>query len=110
MVMGRSKRFKVAIITSEGSRRFGNNAPPPVNRRGRSVSSGANHKIKFSHNFDETKWSAVCMECPWNLESSFDELVEAVLSAEGHGKITKLVVDERYEELIKQQIREIRMH
>ena len=50
------------------------------------------------------------MECPWNLESSFDELVEAVLSAEGHGKITKLVVDERYEELIKQQIREIRMH
>ena len=110
MVMGRSKRFKVAIITSEGSRRFGNNAPPPVNRRGRSVSSGANHRIKFSHNFEEKYWSAVCMECPWNLESSFDELVEAVLSAEGHGKITKLVVDERYEELIKQQIREIRMH
>ena len=110
MVMGRSKRFKVAIITSEGSRRFGNNAPPPVNRRGRSVSSGANHRIKFSHNFDEKYWSAVCMECPWNLESSFDELVEAVLSAERHGKITKLVVDERYEELIKQQIREIRMH
>ena len=108
--MGRSKRFKVAIITSEGSRRFGNNAPPPVNRRGRSVSSGANHRIKFSHNFDEKYWSAVCMECPWNLESSFDELVEAVLSAERHGKITKLVVDERYEELIKQQIREIRMH
>ena len=108
--MGRSKRFKVAIITSEGSRRFGNNTPPPVNRRGRSVSSGANHRIKFSHNFEEKYWSAVCMECPWNLESSFDELVEAVLSAEGHGKITKLVVDERYEELIKQQIREIRMH
>ena len=108
--MGRSKRFKVAIITSEGSRRFGNNAPPPVNRRGRSVSSGANHRIKFSHNFEEKYWSAVCMECPWNLESSFDELVEAVLSAERHGKITKLVVDERYEELIKQQIREIRMH
>ena len=106
--MGRSKRFKVAIITSEGSRRFGNNAPPPVNRRGRSVSSGANHRIKFSHNFEEKYWSAVCMECPWNLESSFDELVEAVLSAEEHGKITKLVVDERYEELIKQQIREIR--
>ena len=108
--MGRSKRFKVAIITSEGSRRFGNNAPPPVNRRGRSVSSGPNHKIKFSHDVDEKNWSAVCMECPWNLESSFDELVEAVLSAEGHGKIAKLVVDERYEELIKQQIREIRMH
>ena len=106
--MGRSKRFKVAIITSEGSRRFGNNAPPPVNRRGRSVSSGANHRIKFSHNFEEKYWSAVSMECPWNLESSFDELVEAVLSAEEHGKITKLVVDERYEELIKQQIREIR--
>ena len=106
--MGRSKRFKVAIITSEGSRRFGNNAPPPVNRRGRSVSSGANHRIKFSHNFEEKYWSAVCMECPWNLESSFDELVEAVLSAEEHGKVTKLVVDERYEELIKQQIREIR--
>ena len=48
------------------------------------------------------------MECPWNLESSFDELVEAVLSAEEPGKVTKLVVDERYEELIKQQIREIR--
>ena len=106
--MGRSKRFKVAIFTSEGSRRFGNNAPPPVNRRGRSVSSGANHRIKFSHNFEEKYWSAVCMECPWNLESSFDELVEAVLSAEEHGKVTKLVVDERYEELIKQQIREIR--
>ena len=48
------------------------------------------------------------MECPWNLESSFDELVEAVLSAEGHGKIAKLEINERYEELILQQIREIR--
>ena len=106
--MSRSKRFRVQYVTSEGSRRLGRNSSLEKVRKDQKNSSKTNHNVEFAHNFKETAWITKCLVCSFNLESSFDELVEAVISAEEHGRITKLTVNEVYESLIISQIEEIR--
>ena len=109
--MGRSKRFKVSHVTSEGNRSLarggvnsrikneGSNKPP------RKTSPETSHELKIV--IERNKYTAECLDC--HFESvSHSGFLPILFDAEDHGRITQLEGADEQKKVIQSWIRPIR--
>ena len=109
--MGRSKRFKVSHVTSEGNRALarggvnsrmkneGNNKPP------RKTNPETSHELKIV--IERNKYTAECLDC--HFESvSHSGFLPILFDAEDHGRITQLEGPDEHKKVVQSWIRPIR--
>ena len=109
--MGRSKRFKVSHVTSEGNRALarggvnsrmkseGSNKPP------RKTSPETSHELKII--IERNKCTAKCLDCDFKAESGTG-FGSVLFDAEDHGRITQLEGPDERKKIIQSWIRPIR--
>jgi hypothetical protein len=109
--MGRSKRFRVSHVTSEGNRALArsdinsrmkseeNNAPP------RKISPETSHELDIV--IERNKSTAKCFECDFKVESN-SGFLSILFDAEDHGRITHLDCPLEHRAVVLSWIRSIR--
>jgi len=114
--MGRSKRFRVSHVTSEGNRALARSDinsrmkneqdnKPPNNEPPRKTSPETSDELKIV--IERNKYTAKCFDCDFKVESN-SGFLPILFDAEDHGRITQLEGPDEHKKVVQSWIRPIR--